>query len=318
MTCFHKCFLNTLIIFIFCSTSALAQNIVTETGEAQVEWPDSKSKLDAEKEAEELATINALEKAFGRAIIQSNSTYVENVNTGSKTETKSGFNMIGNSYVKGEVIKVLEKKCVEVPGTKVIDGKKKDIREIKCTIKIKAKEYIDPPIEFEAITLSCPDKGCKASDYKENDAFYAYFRSEADGYLMIYLDDAKNSEILLPYIYNRDKNGGGLPVKANTDYILFYKNPNDKKNTENVDELQLYTPTYTSLNIIYFVFSSTPMTIPDLKDNVNKVTYFNEAGVPFQLPKSVSSEDFLNWITTNKIRRNNFQVKPISISIKKK
>jgi len=310
---FYKWFFGLFFIALICIAPARAQKIVNVTGEAQVAWPDDKSKIDVEKEAEDLAVVNALEKAFGRAIIQGNSTFIENINTGQKTETKTGFNMIGNSYVKGEVVSVLDKNFEELEGDKVLDGKKMKFREIKCSIKIKAKEYVDPPIEFESTSLSCPDKHCNASDFKEGDSLFIYFRSAAEGYLMIYLDDAKNTEILLPYIKNRDQNDGGFPIKAKTDYVLFHRNnPFDI-----ADELQLYTDSYTSLNRVYIIFSRTPMTIPDLKDNTGKLTE-NEKNQGFHLPKSISSSDFLKWITENKIRRNSFQVKTIDISIRKK
>lgn len=312
MSVFYKWVLG--LVFLLAGIAPVnAQKVVHETGEAQVAWPDDKSKKDVEKEAEDLAIVNALEKAFGRAIIQGNSTYIENINTGQKTETKSGFNMVGNSFVKGEVVSVLDKKIEEQEGVKEIDGKKTKFREIKCTIKIKAKEYVDPPIEFEALSLSCPDKHCNATDFRENDSLFVYFRSAAEGYLMIYLDDGKNTEILLPYSKNRDKNDGGYPVKSKTEYVLFHRNnPFDQ-----ADELQLYTDSYSSLNRLFIVFSRTPMTIPDLKDNTNKLSDKDKVD-GFHLPKSITSEEFLKWITENKIRRNSFQVKTIDLSIKKK
>jgi len=308
-----KYFFCTLLIIMIYNLPAYCQKIVNETGEAQVAWPDDKSKKDAEKEAEDLAIVNALEKAFGRAIIQGNSTFIENINTGQKTETKTGFNMIGNSYVKGEVVSVMDKDLIELEGEKLLNGKKMKFREIKCTIRIKAKEYVDPPIEFESLSLSCPDKRCIASGFREGDSLFVYFRSAAEGYLMIYLDDGKNTEILLPYIKNRDQNDGGFQIKAKTDYVLFHRsNPFDA-----ADELQLYTDSYTSLNRVYIIFSRTPMTTPDLKDNTGKLTD-TEKSQGFHLPKSITSEDFLKWITENKIRRNSFQVKTMDISIRKK
>jgi hypothetical protein len=306
-----------LLSFLFLITNfnisyTFGQKIVEVSGEAQIEWPDYISKIEAEKNAEDLAIVNALEKAFGRAIIQGNSTYIENINTGQKTETKSGFNMVGNSYVKGELVSVINKKFEELEGQKILDGKKTKYKELKCTITIEAKEYDDPPIEFEAATLSCPDKKCKLTDYKDGDSFYVYFRSESDGYLMIYIDDQKKSDILLPYTGNIKENEGGFPVKANTDYILFHKNnPYD-----DVDEIQVSTDTYTSLNRLYIVFSKTAMTIPELKNNFSELSE-SEKKMGYKLPKCLSSEDFLKWITNNKIKRNSFQVETIDISIKK-
>ena len=135
-----------LVIIFATIVPVYSQKIVNETGEAQVPWPDDKSKNEAEKQAEDLSIVNALEKAFGRAIIQGNSTFIENTNNGQKTETRTGFNMIGNSYVKGEVVSVLDEKFEELEGEKILDGKKTRFREIKCTIKIKAKRRLSGTI----------------------------------------------------------------------------------------------------------------------------------------------------------------------------
>jgi len=110
----------------------LADNIVKETGFGEEEITDNISKAQAEKSALDKATIDALERAFGKAIIQGNSTYIENINDGKKVETHSGFNMISNTYVKGEVIEVLNQKCKTVTGMKIIKGEKVEYSVMQC------------------------------------------------------------------------------------------------------------------------------------------------------------------------------------------
>ena len=106
-----------IFIIIYCIYPfhlSQAQQIVKTSGEAQVEWPDTKSRNQVQQEAKDLATIDALERAFGRVIVQGNSTYLTNLNTGEQTETRSVFNMIANTSVKGEVLDVLNENYKEV------------------------------------------------------------------------------------------------------------------------------------------------------------------------------------------------------------
>lgn len=149
-----------ILIIFFTANNLYAQKrgIITTTGSAQVEFPDFKSKLEVEKEAENLTRSDALERAFGKVIIQGNSTYIKNINSGEKVETNSSFSMIANTYVKGEIIEILNKKFTAVKGIKIIDKNEVEITDIRCDIKLKSRELTELPIEFEVSTLSYPDK----------------------------------------------------------------------------------------------------------------------------------------------------------------
>ena len=70
-----KLILPVLLIFTLGSHGSAGEDCQNE-GSAQVEFPDYKSRQQVEKEAEDQAIINALENAFGRAVIESNSTYL--------------------------------------------------------------------------------------------------------------------------------------------------------------------------------------------------------------------------------------------------
>src|SRR3989304_2668905 len=143
-----KLIVNIILCLIY--FNSIAQRIVTETGSAQTELPDYKSRKQVEHEAEELAIVDALEKAFGRVIVQGNSTFIQNINTGEKTETNSVFNMIANSTVKGEVMEIVNKDFSEIEGYKVIGNKKEKIIYLKCDIKVKAREIV---VQFPLLPL---------------------------------------------------------------------------------------------------------------------------------------------------------------------
>ena len=118
----------------------LAQSeVVPSEGEATIEWTPDKSEIQVKKEAEEAATVDAIERAFGRIVIQSNSTYLQNINTGEKTETTTVFNSISGSDVKGEVVEVSGIRFEEIEEGAIVEGKKSKIRSIHCIIRVKVK-----------------------------------------------------------------------------------------------------------------------------------------------------------------------------------
>ena len=82
-----------LCIILLLSLNGFAQKTKKSSGEYQLRLKNTG--LNEEEACEECiqkARINAIEKAFGTVIIQGNTTYIENVNSGKKTETKSIFN----------------------------------------------------------------------------------------------------------------------------------------------------------------------------------------------------------------------------------
>ena len=129
-----------LLILAICPGLLFCQKTVKVTGTAQVEFPDNMTRQEVKNHAQELATIDALEKAFGRVVIQGNSTYLSNVQTGKQTETKSVFNTIANTSVKGEVVSVINVEFTDLTGTRTIENKKQTYVEMKCDIEVEARE----------------------------------------------------------------------------------------------------------------------------------------------------------------------------------
>ena len=312
-----------LSVFLLSVINMTAQKIMTVTGEAQIELTKDKSRLDIENRVRELATVNALEKAFGRVVIQGNSTYLTNINTGEKAETKSVFNMIANTSVKGEVLEILEENFTDVPGYKYINGIKTNVTEVKCDIKIKAIELIAPSIEFTAFPLGCLNIDCKKTSFRENDDFYFYFSSPLSGYLSIFLDDGENSFRLVPYRNMPSKYECGMPVKADKEYFLFTDHPafNYFKEEENlVDTYQLFTESMEDMNRIFIIFCRNPINKPRLQKDIDKELLSDkEIKEGYQIPGSLRSEDFQRWLNKNRsYGGKDMQVDIIDITISKK
>lgn len=316
MSCLLKEMKSTIVIFILLFLYqvflyAQKKDIVIAEGTAQVEFPEYKSLLQVKKEAEEQATINALEREFGKVIYQGNSTYITNINTGEKTETKSVFNMVGNTYVKGEVLEILDTKFEEIQGYKIIDGKKIQIKDIECKIKIKARELTEPKIEFDVFTLSYPDVRAKTTSFKANDTLYLYFKSPVSGYVSVLLDDNKYAARLLPYREMTSEFEGGMPVEADKQYIFFSSDADNY--------YVLTTETMQDINRMFIIFSKNPINKPALKANINAdilSEFEKEQG--YTTPDGLESEKFQAWLQKNRYAREDIQVEMIDITISKK
>jgi hypothetical protein len=303
-----------------CGVFAQQGDIVVINGSAQVEYPDSKSKQQVESEALEMAEINALEGAFGRAVVESNSTYLKNLTTGEKVETSTVFNMVANTLVKGEVVEIIEKKFEEIPGIRMIDGKKVNVRDLKCTIRLKARELSESQPDFTAFPMGCLNIKCRMTDFKNNDPLYLYFKSPSNGYLTIFLDDGNKCQRLLPYSQMKENFEDGAPVIADKEYFLFSDDKNHTYfgNEFKADEYFMVAESMHDQNRIFLIYSSTPIPKPGLKsgagiDDLSE----SEKKDGWKVPKSIGSEDFQRWLINNRMHNRNIRVKMIDITITK-
>lgn len=285
----------------------LSQKTVRVKGTAQVEFPDNLTREEVKRQAAEKATIDALERAFGRIVIQGNTTYISNVQTGKQVETKSAFNTIANTSVKGEVVRIIgEPEFKELSGTRSIEGKNESYTEMKCDIEIEAREVSTPPVNFTAFTLNCSEERCKTTDFRIDDPLYLSFSSPSSGYISVFLDEEGTTQCLYPYNTMPVEYEGGVPVKADKKYILFTRQPEFR-----FTGYILYTPNQKSINRIFIIFSKDPLNKPSLSD-----IKVDEAG--YKLPKSLKSEDFQRWLNRYRsYEKANVEVDYIDITITK-
>ena len=118
------------LLLIICTSlfrTLPAQRAIKTQGTAQLELTHDKSRDQVKAEVLDLALINAIEQAFGRVVIQGNATYINNLNTGEKVESQSIFHVIANTWVKGEVEKVLEVNYSDVKGSKTVGGHREEM-----------------------------------------------------------------------------------------------------------------------------------------------------------------------------------------------
>lgn len=318
----NNLFREKLLVLILISVSGIiySQDLVRTTGTAQLELTDDKSRSELKNELLQLAKINALEKAFGRVIIQGNSTYITNLQTGREVETNTVFNTIANTSVMGEVQSEISTSYSDVEGVKTVNGKKEKVLEIRCDIEIMARKVETPKVTFTCFPLACPDEKCRTSVFKNRDSFYLFFSSPESGYLTVYLDEKSETQCLYPFSTMSDEYEGGVPVEADKKYILFSQNPEFDYYQGKVlpDTYELYANSLQDMNRIFIIFSKKILNKPAL-DNVseaklNKELY--EKG--YRMPKSLSSEDFQRWLNEYRSTgKDNVQVLITDITITK-
>lgn len=293
---------------------------VVSAGEAQVEFPSSKSRQQVEQEALEKAQVDALERAFGRAVIAGNSTYMKNLSTGKETKTSTVFNMMANTWVKGEVIEVLNTRFDDIEGTGVVDGKKRKIIEIKCRVEVRARELTEATPDFETYPVGCLNAGCRKSAFAENEPLYLYFRAASDGFLSVFLDDGKIAQGLLPYQQMPKKYSDGVPVEGGKEYIFFSREKAFTyfETAAVTDEIVCQAETPLDQNRLFVIFSKTPIASPSLQPGLKAETLTaleKESG--YKVPRAMKSEPFQQWLINSRIRKQDLRVVPIDITISK-
>lgn len=311
----------TIAIICFDQMGYAQKGIIRIGGSAQEELTRDQSQLEIENRVKDQAIINALEKAFGRVIIQGNSTYISNLETGQEVETNTIFNTIANTYVQGEVIEIINEEYTKVSSAKTVNGKSEPVLEIRCDIIIRARKVETLPINFKAFTLSCPDEKCKTTFFRIKDPFYIFFTSPISGYITVYLDDQTLCQCLYPHYNMTVGFDSGVPVEADKRYILFSDKPEHSyfpdKNLTPVT-YEMFANSSFDMNRLFIIFSKKPLNKPFLKDVSEALLERKEYEDGYRLPKSLPSEDFQRWINSYRsYKRSDVQVSIIDITITK-
>ena len=229
------------------------------------------------------------------------------------------FNSIANTFVKGEVIEVIDKKFALVYGTALIDGKKRQLKQYKCTVTIRAREFGDNPVDFEMYPLNCLDIHCKATTFKAGkDDFYIYFRCPVSGYLAIFLDDGEHAQRLLPYRQMGQVFEQGVPVEANTEYFLFSNKKPYQYFETTADEYVIEADQLVDQERLFVNYSYDPIVQPYIEkgygaDELSEEE--REAG--WKIPDALASEDFQRWLINSRIKNRKIVVEIEDITIKK-
>jgi len=288
-----------LFALIFSILKVIAQPVkeVKAVGEFSLKIDDNLSVEFIKSKCIEFAKVDAIKRTFGEVLIQGNSTFIKNIQTNTKVETATIFNMIADSYVNGEWIRDLNPPVanIEVRSNEVwvsakVIGLVRELPAYKSDIKI--------------TTTKCPDPNCESNDFYDGDDFYIIIKSAISGYISIFIDDPINNNSYMIFPYQSMKESSQYFIERDKEYILF-----DPKNLNGIpssiiDQLsvsltQKNTP---EINKLIVIFSpNIPLSKPILT-STNTLMKNNS----LILPSYMGSEEFQKWLA--KIRNVNKEI----------
>lgn len=261
------------------SHGASAGDIVTVSGEATYYDDGSKSRNECMRLAAEEARVDALAKKFGTIVSQD---IMQSDRLVGKRE-QTDFLSLSQTSVRGEWIA-----DDGVPEYDISYDKDRNFI-IRCKVKGKAREITNNETQVEALVLrNGTDRRNADNLFRDGDDMFVLFRSAADGYLSIFLEDeTRKVYLLLPY---PTENRTRTPIVRNRDYVFFNRELDTLglQAGNAVEEMTLTAPYNTEYNRLFVVFSPQPFSRPVMSSS--------EA-----LP-SMDSEEFGKWLV--KARRN--------------
>lgn len=286
---------NNWIIFfsiVLISLRGYSQKEVHSTGEYSFKIEKDQTFNQAKELVIEQAKINAIEKAFGRIIINGNTSYIQNDATKGKTETNSKFNFFSDSFVKGEWLKDTAKPVISI---QTIGEDQWIFAKVQGIIR----EITSQPVSFKLFTANCLAANCQTNIFTNNQDFFVGFQSPVSGYLALFLEDLSIGETskILPYEFS-EKNTGSVPIEKNKFYWFFSKKLDALDENLVVDEMNFKISDNSIVEYykLYILFSETPFISPIFtNDNVDRL---NEKlkKTSFKLPKTLDNGSFQAWL----------------------
>jgi len=250
----------------------------------------------AEQRALELAKQKALEEHFGLDVVGINSTLQRNRQEGGAVSTTTDAFSLSEIAVRGE--------WVETTAEKILEKKfEKGFWHIRVYVAGRARNHSTDKPEIQCAFVNNTHDRRHRDQYYDGDDIFLRFSSPVSGALCVYLVDAEhNAFCLLPY-ENNEK--GYQAVMANQNY-LFFSNTTDRK----ADEYTLGCEKSSEQNALYVIFS--PNTFTKAIDHQLGKNWRDEP-----LPRQLSYEDFMKWLSKNQTRDENMVVRREIVTIRK-
>ncbi|MFI3319131.1 MAG: DUF4384 domain-containing protein [Rikenellaceae bacterium] len=281
------------LIILITPHGLLAQSVRSVSVEYDYLMPETVSISEAKRIAIERAKIKAIEDEFGSVVYQDNRTMVQNESGNVSTK----FLSLGGSDVKGEWLE-----DITPPTTEMIE--QGGALVIRAKVKGRVREIVQAKIDIVAKILR---NGTTAAD--ESESFIAgnymnlLFSSPQNGYLTVYLlGEDGDAYCLLPYQRSPD---GVFRVEKDREYILFHASSADEATRSYVDEYNLTSAKAVEINYIYIIFSP------------NRFSKASDTGGGELIPRSLTFDQFQEWLTKNRKVDNEMQVISRSIEIRK-
>ncbi len=289
-----------------------SQKTVVSEGEALIRVESSQSQDEVTLKSRQMACVNAIENAFGKVVMQGNSTFLQNSQSGDKSESTNVFSFMADSYVNGEWIETLKEK------TEVIRQADGSVW-IKAYVKGKVREIVTPISQVEVETLSCDSLLCKTTSFNSGQNLFVQLQTAKNGYVSIYLDDpeAKETFRIFPYQGVRPEKLTAYQLKADKPYILFSGRFDYFGEKQIIDELFLEIQSKLIQYKLFILFSPEPLDKPILSDKSVEFLTPAERASGVAVPKSIGSEKFQTWLQKIRSVNPHIELSTAYIQVKK-
>lgn len=240
----------------------------------------------AEQIAFERARIQAIANVFGTVLTQHSRIDMRS----SDGNENSDFWSSASSLVKGEWVSTIG----EPTFTPLIENGNFAIR---CEVKGYAREIKSPKADLDVRLLrNGTTDAYESSTFKSGDNCYLAFTTPVKGAIAVYLEDeGGNMFCMLPYYA---QSATCTPVSPGVRHLFFTSNEGDQ------EKYELRTDKEIERNLLYVVFSQNDFIKPIDKSNGKELSL-----------KTLSAENFRNWLQKSRALDHTFQVVSIPITI---
>jgi hypothetical protein len=273
------------LLFFPCSAQTQLQPVFTK-GEATATLLPNETTEQLKTRLEKMAIQNALEKAFGTHIQQTNQLWIENLNQGENATTTSYFSTWAISKVTGKWIKTTQIDYTILQQHPLT---------LKCVIQGYALPLAHKPPAVQAASLHCPSLQCQTIHFQNESSFYFFFKANTAGYLALFIGNKDTVFRLLPYLQTLPYFPNGIPIQPYKDYIFFNPASDDLKRllppyvASYVDELILTADYPVTPYRLYVIFSVKPISLPYLTPPF-------QTDNPLQIPPFLPMKTFDEWL----------------------
>lgn len=246
----------------------------------------------AEKSAFDRAKQKALEDKFGVDVASVTNTFVVN----SAKQSQNNTFALGGTSVRGEWLETLKEQVLDKQFTN-------GFWVVKVKVEGRARNYAAEKADIQFTPVKDIQDLESPVTFRDGNDIFLRFSSPVAGHLCVYLvDEAQNAYCLLPYMTQQT---GSQPIDANKEYVFF-----SSKFDRSAQEYTLTCERTSEQNALYVVFS--PNDFIKAADKQGGKNFRDE-----QLPRELSYEAFLKWLTRIQTKDPQLVVRPTVLSIRK-
>jgi hypothetical protein len=286
------------ILLAWLAMPCLAKNDIVQVSATYEYISSDKNETPAQAEANafQAARRKALEDKFGIDVTAVTNTLTTSQNNEQAASTESNVFALSETAVRGEWIETISEQVIEKTFK---DG----FWIIKVRVEGRARSQAAEKADIRFAFLKDADDLDSPVTFRDGSDLFLRFQSPVAGYLCVYLvDEALNAYCLLPYMQQQT---GSQAIEANREYLFF-----SEKYEKGAQEYTLTCERATEQNMLYIIFS--PNDFTKAADKAGGKNFREE-----QLPRELSREAFLNWLSRNQTKDPQMLVRTELISIKK-